>query len=79
MAYIAIHAGAFLAMTIDAPAHGMLDFSLNPVRLGHLTMTVGAIDLGAYVRFMIEENICFGIDPVDSRPRRLFLTLGKGS
>jgi hypothetical protein len=56
----------------------MLDFSFDSVSLRHLTVTVGASDLGAYVRFVIEENIGFGIDPVDSLPCGFFFALGEG-
>ena len=72
MADVTIHAGLSRAMTIHAPSHGVIDLAPQLARLGHLPVTLSAINARSRVRLVREKNISLFFKPVDARPPRLF-------
>ena len=77
MTHIAIDAGAPLAMTIDAPAHGLIDLAFHLMRVSNVAVTHDALYAFANVCLMREEHIGLSFKPVDPPPGWLLFLLRK--
>lgn len=78
MTCVAVYARLPVAVTIYAPAHGLIDLAAQAAPLAYLAVTDGAINLGPYVRLMREIDVGFCFEPVDADPFRLLASRAYG-
>jgi hypothetical protein len=68
MTGIAVYARLPVAVTIYAPAHGLIDLAAQAAHLAYLAVTDGAIKLGPHVRLVREKDVGIWFEPVDADP-----------
>lgn len=75
--HITIDAGLTLAMAIQAPAHGHIDFAFDSGGGRHIAVALFTFHLGLNVRLVREKDIGFAVEIIDPHPGRLFFALVK--
>jgi len=62
-------------VTLNAKTHGVIHDTLGHRHLSDIAMTDGTLNLGAYVRSMVETNVRLFVPSVDALPWDVFAPL----
>jgi len=64
-------------VTVDAPAHRLIDLATDAVHLGDLAVTGRAFETRSNVRLVSVKSVRFRFEPIDAPPKRLLILFSK--